>query len=113
MNITNTQTKTFINQSGEAQIRKSTQPLMPAKLSMDKAGEGDYDIYPVCPVGEGKIFNGYDSLAQWIIDQKTIVIDGYVGVFWDKIQAALQKEFLNCGLQVNWINTYDYLQPSS
>jgi mannose-6-phosphate isomerase class I len=86
---------------------------MPAKLNTDKEREGDYNIYPVCSLGGGKIFNGYESLSQWIIHQKTVVIDGYTGIFWDEIQTALQKEFSNCGLQVNWIKTYDYLKSAS
>jgi len=112
MNIANTRTKTVKNQSEEAQPRKSTQPLMPVKLNPAHSGNGAYNIYPVCSLGGNKVFNGYVSLAEWIIRQKTVVIDGYAGVFWDKIQTALQEEFSSTGLSVNWIKTNDYLRSA-
>jgi hypothetical protein len=65
----------------ETEWRKTAQFLMPAKLDADFNTKGGYNIYPACALGEGKIFNGFDSLAKYIIGQKTVVIDGYAGVF--------------------------------
>ena len=104
---------TFYTEPIELQLRRSSQFLMPIKLAQDKVAEGIYNIYPVCSLGENKIFNGYDSLAKWIIEQKTVVIDGYAGVFWDKIKSALQQQMTAEGLRVNWIDTADFLKPVS
>lgn len=97
----------------ELQLRKSSQFLMPIKLEQNTVAEGIYNIYPVCSLEEGKIFNGYDSLAQWIIEQKTVIIDGYMGLFWEKIQSAINLQITNAGLKINWINTAAYLKPAS
>ena len=72
-----------------------------------------YNIYPVASLGENKIFNGYASLAQWIIKRKTVLIDGYVGVFWEKIQQVLEACMVEQGLKVNWISMDDFLKSSS
>ena len=105
--------QTFYPESAELQLRKSSQFLMPIKLEQDRPINCIYNIYPVCSLGENKIFNGYGSLALWIIEQKTVIIDGYTGVFWDKIQSALLQHMTNAGLKVNWINTAHYLKPKS
>ncbi|HET7896967.1 MAG TPA: ROK family protein, partial [Flavisolibacter sp.] len=51
--------------------RKSTQPLLP--LTAPKAQPAGYDIYPFHPLGSGKIFRGYASLAQWIATQQFVL----------------------------------------
>jgi mannose-6-phosphate isomerase class I len=112
MNSNQLSGQTFNPEPVEVQVRKSSQFLMPGKLEQT-AVTGIYNIYPVCSLGEQKIFNGYASLSEWIIGQKTVIIDGYTGVFWDKIQSALLRYMNNAGLKVNWINTAHYLKPNS
>lgn len=97
----------------KTQRRKSSQFIMPAKLKKDAAAAGTYNIYPVCSLGESEIFNGYDSFAEWIIKQKNVMIDGYVGVFWGEIKSALHLQITNAGFNVNWIETATYLKPTS
>lgn len=107
LNIT---TDTVTNKNDTGKLRKSSQFLMPARLTDHTVAAGDYDIYPVYNVGNDKIFNGYASLTEWIIKEKTVVIDGYAGVFYDDIAAELDKEFNNKGLKVNRVNTSTYLK---
>jgi mannose-6-phosphate isomerase class I len=97
-------------QNGET-IRRSGQNLMPIKLPQVSSGDGAYNIYPVFPLGGHKIFNGYESLAQWIIEQGTVVIDGYAGVNWEVIEEQLNIYLKKQKLNVNWIKTADYLKP--
>ncbi|WCT10491.1 class I mannose-6-phosphate isomerase [Mucilaginibacter jinjuensis] len=92
------------------QARKSTQFPMPKKLNRALTPEGVYNIYPFCALGHNRIFNGYASLANWIIEQKIAIVDGYAGVFWDEIKNGLNEEFLAKGLSVNWVATVDYLK---
>ncbi|MDR2409386.1 MAG: ROK family protein, partial [Bacteroidales bacterium] len=64
-------------------LRKTTQFLAPPKaVSTDK---GRYDIYPAFPLGSGKIHEGSAPLAAWIAQWRTVVIDGYEGVLWNKL----------------------------
>ncbi|WPU95016.1 class I mannose-6-phosphate isomerase [Mucilaginibacter sabulilitoris] len=93
-------------------LRKTSQFLMPVKLNGFNTQQDEYNIYPVHSMSTGKIFNGYDSLAQYIINQKTVIIDGYTGVFWNKVQDALNKCFTAKGLTINWIETSAYLKPA-
>lgn len=97
----------------EAQLRKTTQPLMPIKLMAGSVPDDEYNLYPIFKMGDDKIFNGYESLAQWIIEQKTVAIDGYEGVLWNEVRTGLQNEFLNAGISVNWIETNNYLKPAA
>src|SRR3954470_11550761 len=96
----------------ETAWRKTAQFLMPPKLDEDFNDQGGYNIYPACGLGPNKIFNGFASLADYIINQKVVVIDGYAGVFWHKVQASLQACFSDAGLSVNWIRTADLLKPA-
>jgi mannose-6-phosphate isomerase class I len=95
----------------ETKWRTGLQPLMPVKIT---AGKPDgYDIYPYHTLGAGKIFNGYKSLARWIIEKKYVALDGYVGIFWDEVRQYLQDQFEAQGISVNWINSADFIKPSS
>jgi mannose-6-phosphate isomerase class I len=99
------------NYAGHATtLRKTAQYLMPAQLSQQELTADQYNIYPLFAMGENKIFNGYHSLANWIIAQKQVIIDGYVGVFWDKVQAAINDCLTKQGLSANWIQTSDFLK---
>ncbi|RFZ89930.1 hypothetical protein D0C36_24115 [Mucilaginibacter conchicola] len=94
------------------ELRKTQQYLMPSHLNNQAAKIGEYDIYPVSPLGTGKIFAGFDTLAAYIIRYKAVLIDGFGGVFWDKIQQRLQDCFDERNLSVNWIYTADLLKPA-
>ncbi|MBG6235573.1 mannose-6-phosphate isomerase class I [Pedobacter sp. CAN_A7] len=91
-------------------IRKTAQHLMPMQLLNRQEVKEGYNIYPICALGDQKIFNGYSSLTKWMVSQKNVVIEGYVGLFWDKIQEAINKCLAEEGLTVRWINTSDYLK---
>jgi len=93
-------------------LRKSSQRLMPGTLNRPDT-EMTYNIYPAHSLGEDKIFNGYASLAKWIVQQKNVIIDGYVGVFWGRVQSALNQQIINAGLTINWIYSAAYLKPVS
>ncbi len=92
------------------ELRKTQQYIMPARLSKSSLEISDYDIYPAEHLASGKIFNGFDSLANYIIQHKSVLIDGFGGVFWDRIKLGLQRCFDEKQLNVNWISTADYLK---
>ena len=66
------------------QFRKTTQPPAPARHAPLPPGE--YDIYPSFPVGKGRIGLGFSALAGAIVasGRKEVIVDGYVGVLWDR-----------------------------
>jgi mannose-6-phosphate isomerase class I len=94
-------------------LRKSSQFPMPPKIHRSSTVFGKYDIYPAHALENNKIFNGYHSLSKWIIQQKTVVIDGFVGVLWNKIKQEIQSRLVNEGLSINWVFTADYLKPAT
>jgi mannose-6-phosphate isomerase class I len=98
--------------SVEAIGRKTSQYIMPATLSDTFFEEGGYNVYPAASLGPGLIFNGFNALSKYITNKKTVLIDGYVGIFWDSIQQRLQNCFDEQGLSVNWINTVDLLKSA-
>ncbi|MBB6130996.1 class I mannose-6-phosphate isomerase [Mucilaginibacter lappiensis] len=99
-----------LNKTSYEQFRKTSQFLMPVRLNNNIEQDG-YNIYPVCSLGGGKILNGYHSLAQYIIEKKTVIIDGYAGVLWNVIKESLNECFIADGLTVNWVKTSAYLKP--
>jgi len=93
-------------------LRKTSQFLMPAFLDNTINPVEGYNIYPAASIGTGKIFNGFDSLAKYIIAHKTVIIDGYAGVFWDRILNDLQECFNEADVSVNWIKTDDLFKSA-
>ena len=85
---------------------------MPSHLDKSFNVEGEYNIYPAAPLGPGKIFNGFNSLAKYIISKKLVVIDGFGGILWRRIQTGLQECFNEAGLSVNWIETENFLKST-
>ncbi|MDR0542470.1 MAG: ROK family protein, partial [Dysgonamonadaceae bacterium] len=84
-------------------FRKTTQFLAPEKTLSSQPGH--YDIYPGFHVGNGKIHDGYESLAAWIALHKNIVIDGYMGIFWEQLIENLHKCLLKLNKKVCWFHS--------
>ncbi|WP_207535376.1 class I mannose-6-phosphate isomerase [Desertivirga arenae] len=97
---------------GELIRRKSSQYLMPVKLEGHLTEKEEYNIYPFCPLGDNKIFNGYEGLAKYIMEQGSVIIDGFAGVFWDDVVSGLTEYFTDTGLTTNILKTSDYFKSS-
>lgn len=92
-------------------FRSSSQPLLPQQIETDSSNQ--YQVYPYHSLGRGKIFSGFESLAEWMALQKTVVIDGYGGVLWKSVREQLQKAFDKKQLSVRWVEMDDYLKTES
>jgi mannose-6-phosphate isomerase class I len=92
-------------------FRQSLQPLMPRQLVPEMVKTEGYSIYPYHSLGKQKIFQGYLSLAKWILSHEEVIIDGYSGVLWNDVYVCLNAAFENVGVKVRWIFASDYLKP--
>lgn len=99
----------YPNMSIEEPMRKTEQEIMPAFIKEISKPQG-YDIYPYFALGEKQIFNGYAALADYITRQKTVVVDGYVGVYWNLFIRSLKKELESRKLRVHIIDTASFLK---
>ena len=90
------------------QYRKTEQFLAPLKAKQTEVG--CYDVYPAFPLGSGKIQEGSKELASWISQHSIVVIDGYVGVFWDHLMTELQKELATKGKTVRFFRMEEALK---
>ncbi|HEX5552161.1 MAG TPA: class I mannose-6-phosphate isomerase, partial [Chitinophagaceae bacterium] len=90
-------------------LRKSNQPLLP--LHRPDQNVDGYSLYPAFRLGEEKIHEGAGSLAEYILTHKTVVIDGYAGVFWDDLKQALQDCFKERGLEECISDTGNWFYP--
>jgi predicted NBD/HSP70 family sugar kinase/mannose-6-phosphate isomerase class I len=82
--------------------RKTQQFLAPEKKNGKDALS--YDVYPSFNIGENKIKAGVAELATWIEQHKTLVIDGYQGVFWQNIIDGLDEELSKRGKKTRWFH---------
>lgn len=85
--------------------RKTDQYIIPVKKK--KITHKTYDILPVHPVFEGKIGLGYEDLASNLVNENTLILDGYIGVDWEEVISSLQFSFQALGRSVS---TYDIAQ---
>jgi mannose-6-phosphate isomerase class I len=83
-------------------LRKSDQYLIP--IEKTNPSKGKYDIYPSLSIEAGKIKSGIQSLVDEIGDQKTIIIDGFVGVFYDQLRQQLDSELERSGKKTAWFD---------
>lgn len=84
----------------KSSIRNTEQYELPVK----KTGTFGYDIYPTHSIGDNKIFEGYESLADILVGEKRIFIDGFVGIIFDQVKERLQSVFDQKGFQPKWVN---------
>jgi mannose-6-phosphate isomerase class I len=84
--------------------RVSSQPVLPQQVPAEATTSESYTMYPFHSLGADKIFNGYNSLAQWMSGHKQIIIDGYGGIFWKEVKQCLQTAFEATGIKVHWID---------
>ena len=91
-------------------IRKTTQLLIPEKTETTERGK--YNIYPGFPIGSGKIGSGCKESASWIMQHKTVIIDGYVGVLWDVFVKNIDDELTKAGKKVRWFHMDAALRPA-
>lgn len=80
--------------------RESAQPLLP-EYTPAQTGNS-YNMYPVHPLGSGKIQTGYHTLARWMAAHPLVLIDGYTGILWRNVQTALAEAFAHMDIRVQW-----------
>jgi mannose-6-phosphate isomerase class I len=90
--------------------RLSLQPVLPQRLEKKPGGTGEYEIFPAHAIEKGRIFSGYESLADWILQQPGALIDGYSGVFWQDVRARLSEVFDARAITVNWMDMSAFLK---
>lgn len=77
--------------------RNTKQHLMPIHAT-DSTTEG-YNVFPTFEINSGNIDRGYDSLAKEIANQKSVKIDGYLGVDWNEFIGGLTTALEKLGVE--------------
>ena len=94
-------------------VRRSNQALMPDRIGISEGQSSDYNIFPFHSLGSGKIFSGFDTLADFLAGSKLVVLDGYAGIYWNVVREALEIEFSKAGKTVKWFEAADHLKAGS
>jgi len=90
--------------------RNSSQYLLEGRKEI--SSKGTYDIYPSFNIGQGKIFRGFDELAERIKNKKNLIIDAYLGVFMLDFQQKLDRALRAKGVKVLWWHTSAAMKPA-
>ena len=93
--------------------RQTSQSPLPVSLPNDFENLRSYRIFPYHALPGECIYNGYTSLAAELVKHPTIILDGYIGVFWQDVAAGLAKAFEELSVRATWINAADFLKPST
>src|SRR5699024_5915601 len=83
--------------------RKTTQEILPSEKPTPSK-EDQYRLYPAHELENGQLYKGYKTLVDKIKGYDTVVIDGYIGVFWDYFRERLDHELALAGQNVNWLD---------
>jgi mannose-6-phosphate isomerase class I len=94
----------------EKEIRKTDQYELP--VIKEERSVSKYDVYPGHSIGNGKIFKGYESLADALCNYPCIKLDGYVGIIFRDVRARLNQYFIAKGIDPLWINVADAMLSS-
>lgn len=84
----------------------------PLPLRKTTRGSG-YDIFPSFILEDGRINEGFRSLAERLLKERIIIFDGYNGVFWDLFQEAINSIAAERRLNVEWIHTGRFLKSEA
>ncbi len=95
----------------EANLRKTTQRLMPARHT--PLPPGHYDIYPLQQLAPGVIVPGYANLARQIAAHESVIIDGYPGVDWNGLRVELESAMTQFGTRATWARAEAVLKTPS
>ena len=82
-------------------FRKTSQPLLPQQAGYREPGE--YNLYPTHPLGEDRIHRGYEALAETIAKHRRVILEGYGGVFWERLREQIDQQLQTLGKSVMWI----------
>ncbi len=88
--------------------RKTSQYLLPVQKTSN--GSDGYDIYPTHRLPEGLIHAGYSTLTTEMLQHKCIILDGYQGVWFDRIKHELGHHFKIAGRNALWIDVRQALK---
>lgn len=80
--------------------RKTEQNLLPEKKPNVDALS--YDIYPTQKLPEGSIHNHLSQLVDFLPGEGNVIIDGFGGVYWDKLVEDLSGTFSERNIRANW-----------
>jgi len=89
--------------------RKTTQHLLHDYTP--ERSQNHYNIFPTHTVTHGAIEVGFMALAKCLIQHKIVLIDGYIGVFWDDFRQRLAVELDKDRVHVTWLNMANAMQP--
>ena len=80
--------------------RTTTQPLLNGEQAhLERDG---YRVFPTHPVNNLEV--GFDNLAHYLSSYKQILIDGYIGIFWDDFRAQLDQSLRQQSIEADWVN---------
>jgi hypothetical protein len=72
-------------------LRDTSQYILP--LNKEYIEQGNYDIYPVFTIEEGKIFSSLSDFVSMLPGSGTIIIDGFAGIFFDQVIDDIKRTF--------------------
>jgi mannose-6-phosphate isomerase class I len=88
--------------------RKTDQNLLPDKKN--PPSEGRYDIYPSFKLDAGQISAGFESLSEYVIKHKIVILDGYIGVFYDHFRENLDGCLSAKGYKTSWRSSSEFIK---
>ncbi len=74
---------------------------------------GRYGLYPSHSLGEEKIHRGFQKLAEELLMHKSVILEGYIGVFFPHFREQLQKVYDRKKVRIQWIDVSEALKPEA
>lgn len=94
----------LLNQPVPSEFRKQTSERVDFPILKSSAPENAYDIFPAFHCDNGLINTGFEALVAWMANHNAVVIDGYVGVFFNDICQKIDFFLKQKGITAVWMD---------
>ncbi len=82
-------------------------------VEKDGAVVNGYDIYPSLKLGNDVISTDLSALAEKLKGESRIIIDGYVGTYFENFRLLFDNALTALGKTTNWVNVETALKPEN
>lgn len=105
--------KENISTTPKVRERLTEQYQMPISKNENDEIRNVFDLYPSYDLGSQAIFTGYESLGEYIAENKMVCLEGFSGIDWDIVIDSLLQTCALKKIDVKLVDFSAFLKPEN